>query len=184
MNILILDGHPGGTEAASYKKYLSDLRRLLTDSGHDLTTLDLKKMDLRFCTGCWSCWWATPGECVLKDDGAAVCRKVIRSDLVLFASPMIQGFTSALLKKVQDRLIPLLHPYIELVEGESHHRKRYAVYPRIGLLLEQTEGADDEDVEITVDMFRRFALNFKSRLVLQAMMSSSAREVCDEINGL
>jgi multimeric flavodoxin WrbA len=30
-------------------------------------TLDLGKKAVKDCTGCWTCWWATPGRCAFKD---------------------------------------------------------------------------------------------------------------------
>ena len=56
----------------------------------------------------------TPGECAKRDDSEVVCRAVITSDLVVLASPLIMGFTSALLKRGIDQFIPLIHPYIEI----------------------------------------------------------------------
>jgi multimeric flavodoxin WrbA len=181
MKILILDGNPTEIDE-DYNKYLAKVTEHLTAKGHTVKTMILRKMSIRFCTGCWSCWWATPGECVFKDESHAVCREYINSDFILFASPMIMGFISALTKKTQDKLIPLVHPYIEFVQGECHHLKRYDVYPKIGLLLGKTPGTEEEDVEITVDLFKRFALNLKSELILATLTTQSAREVSDAID--
>jgi len=30
-------------------------------------TLDLTQIEVKNCTGCWSCWWKTPGICINKD---------------------------------------------------------------------------------------------------------------------
>jgi multimeric flavodoxin WrbA len=183
MKTLILDGNPSETDD-NYNLYLAEIAEHLRKKGHTVRTLTLREMSIRFCTGCWSCWWATPGECVFKDESHTVCREYINSDFVLFASPMIMGFASALIKKTQDKLIPLVHPYIDFVRGECHHRKRYDVYPKLGLLLEKTSGTDEEDIEITVDMFKRFALNLRSELALAALMTQSAQEVSDAIDGI
>jgi multimeric flavodoxin WrbA len=181
MTILILDGHPMETDE-DFNRYLDEITEHLTAKGHAVKRMTLRNLSIRFCTGCWSCWWATPGECVFKDESHSVCREYINSDFVLFASPMIMGFASALTKKTQDKLIPLIHPYFEFVQGEYHHLKRYDVYPKIGLLLEKTPGNDKEDIEITVDLYKRFALNLKSELALAAQMTQSAQEVSDAID--
>lgn len=181
MKALILDGNPSEIDE-DYNQYLSEVTELLIKKGHTVKTLTLRKMSIRFCTGCWNCWWATPGECVFKDESHTVCREYIHSDFILFASPMIMGFASALTEKTKDKLIPLVHPYVEFVQGECHHLKRYDVYPKIGLLLEKTPGTDEEDIEITFDMFKRFALNLKSELVLSALTTQSAQEVSDAID--
>ena len=181
MKALILDGHPSAGKEA-YNRYISDVADALTEKGHTTKWLVLRDLSIRFCTGCWSCWWATPGECAFKDDSHTVCREYINADFVLFSSPVIMGFTSALMKKTQDKLIPLIHPYITLVNGECHHLKRYDVYPKIGILLHKTPGTDDEDIEITVDMFSRFALNLKSESVFSATTTQSVKEVSDAID--
>jgi hypothetical protein len=56
---------------------------------------------------------------------------------VLWAAPLKMGFPSSLLKMALDKHLPLIHPYMLVDHGEAHHRKRYAHYPRIGLLLEK-----------------------------------------------
>lgn len=50
------------------------------------------------------------------------------------------------------------------------------VYPAVGLLL-QRGSADDEDMEVCADIFRRFALNFKSRLAFARTTDCTPEEV-------
>jgi len=162
MTITILDGTPAesaGNMSVELKKLSTELEK-----NHSVNHFALTSMDLHFCTGCWSCWWKTPGRCAIRDDGEKIFRSVINSDLVIFASPLTAGFVSCHLKKIMDRLIVLLHPYIEIRNNESHHCKRYDRYPEIGLLFEKEADTDDEDLEILRDIFERFALNFHSRL--------------------
>ena len=117
-------------------------------------------MNLKYCTGCWSCWWRTPGLCAINDDGEEIFRSVINSDFVIFASPLKAGFTSSELKKITDRLVSLLHPYIKVKDGEFHHRKRYESYPDFGVIVLPEEDTDDEDLRIVSDIYDRLALNF------------------------
>ena len=143
MRILFLNGNPVDDDK-NFEGYLKELNKSLVSAQHQVKSLILRDMEIKYCTGCWSCWWGpTPGECVFKDDSHAVCREYINSDLVIFASPLIMGFTSALLKKVQDKLIPLLHPYIEFDQGECHHKKRYDCYPGLGLIIGKERLASD-----------------------------------------
>jgi len=181
MKICIIEGHPL-TEIGSYHQYLTELEKKLVEGGHSVKVLTIREMDIRFCTGCWTCWWETPGECVFNDESYTVCREYINSDFVLFASPLIMGFISALMKKVQDKLIPLVHPYITFIGGECHHEKRYDSYPKVGLLLHRDPTEDDEDIKITVDMFKRFALNLRSDFAFYALTTQTTKEVNDAIN--
>jgi hypothetical protein len=109
---------------------------------------------------------------------------VINSDFVLFASPVIMGFYSALLKKVTDKLIPLVHPYIVVDQGEAHHRARYDRHPLLGLLLEKGDDADEDDVKIVSDIHSRTALNLKTRLAFTRLTLDPIGEVAREINSL
>jgi len=153
----------------------------LANSGHDVAELTLRDMDVRGCSGCFGCWVKTPGECVQHDDGEKLCRAVINSDLVVFAAPMVMGYPSALVKRAAERLIPLLHPYIEIEGGEMHHRKRYERYPEVGLIVSAGEDTDAEDLAITRHLWERLARDFKSHLALFAVADRSSKEVADEL---
>jgi hypothetical protein len=183
MRIVILNGNPY-SQNLSFDEYLTKLVDTLQSSGHTVTLLQLRDMDIRYCTGCWGCWVKTPGECVARDDSAEVCRAAIRSDLVLHASPVTMGFYSALLKKTIDKMIPLIHPYTTVDQGEAHHRARYDRYPLFGFLLQRDDDTDDEDIHIIADVHSRTALNFKSRLTFTRTMDGPIEEVAREIDRL
>jgi len=121
---------------------------------------------------------------VVKDDTREIRRQYIHSDLVLFASPVIMGFTSALLKRVHERFLPLLHPYFELVDGEVHHLARYDKYPLMALLLEKGENTDEEDIKIISDIYIRDAINFKTSFCFTRFTSDPIEEVTNEINSI
>jgi multimeric flavodoxin WrbA len=131
---------------------------------HDVMSCNLSELNIRQCIGCWNCWCKTPGICVHKDEATQVMRSIIHADLVVFASPMMKGFTSSLLKRLQDRMIVLIHPYIEVIEDECHHRKRYAKHPDFALLIQKEADTDEEDMEITTTIYKRLALNFHCQL--------------------
>jgi hypothetical protein len=69
------------------------------------------------------------------------------------------GFTSALLKKTHEKLLPLVHPYLEFVQNEVRHLARYEKYPLMALLLEKGNDTDEEDIKIISDLYRRDAIN-------------------------
>jgi hypothetical protein len=183
MQIAILNGNPDPVGAA-FDRYLEDLSETLHARRHTVDLLPLRDMQIHYCTGCWGCWVKTPGRCVAQDDSDQVCRAVLHADLALWASPVMMGFYSALLKKTTDKLIPLIHPYIVVDQGEAHHRARYDRYPLFGLLLDKGADADQEDIDIISAVHARTALNLKSRLALTALTSHSVEEVADEIDRL
>ena len=183
MNIVILNGSPAPADD-ELDRYTKELETALGETGHCVRSFKLREMDIRHCTGCWSCWWATPGLCAQRDDMPDIYRAVMKSDLVVFASPVIMGFVSALLKRANERLIPLIHPYLQMAGGECHHRGRYDRYPHLGLLLRKGPDTDDEDIKIISDIYRREALNFRSAFRFTALTDQSVREVCRAITAL
>jgi multimeric flavodoxin WrbA len=178
MRITILNGEPD--PASGFQEDVLKMAKRLTASGHQVTTLELRELDLKGCSGCFGCWVKTPGQCVRCDDSETVCRAAIGADLLLLASPITMGFTTALLKRAVDQLIPLLHPYFVAEGGEVHHHARYAKYPELGLILGVGQDSDDEDVEITTAMWRRMARNFKSRLLFTAIMNHASNHTPEE----
>lgn len=175
MRITILNGDPQ-TGLSPLTTKLTLLAVTLSTSGHQVEIIQLNSLKLHYCIGCWTCWWKTPGRCVHHDDGEMVFRAVILSDFFIFASPLIAGFTSALLKTITDRLIVLLHPYIIIREGELHHRKRYDRYPDFGLLLAKEAETDDDDLRIVYEMYKRFALNFHANIRFMKLIDEEKTE--------
>jgi multimeric flavodoxin WrbA len=180
MKITILNGN-SDINNASFDNYLAQLSRLLEAGGHEVTHFSLRDMNINYCVGCFGCWVKTPGECIQKDDGELVLRAVINSDFLLWAAPMKMGFPDALLKKIMDRSIPLVHPYFEVVNDEAHHRARYVHYPLPGLLLEKEADTTDAEAHIAIDTFSRTALNLKSRLTLAAFTDQPVEQVARAI---
>ena len=165
-----------------FSNYINELKSEL-EKENTINFFPLDKMDLKFCSGCWSCWWKTPGKCIFHDDAEHIFKAIINADFVIFASPLIAGFVSSTLKKITDRLVVLLHPYVQFIQGESHHKKRYDNYPSFGLLLKKEADTDEEDIQIIKDIYDRFALNFHStQRYLKFIENDSIEYVASETN--
>ncbi len=180
MKITILNGNPGadlGLSSPGFDEYLAALKGELEAGSHSVTLLNLRDLDLKHCVGCWNCWVKTPGECTTRDDGPRMRRTILGADFVLHASPLIMGYPSALSKKALDKSIPLIHPYMAIVNGEFHHRARYERYPRLGLLVQKEANTEEADLRITADLFARTALNMKTGLAFARDTSASVEEV-------
>jgi multimeric flavodoxin WrbA len=161
MKITLINGNP---KTSPFDDYLAQLKSILETSGHSVVQIDLRDLHLRYCVGCFGCWVKTPSVCVSRDASLDMGRAIMQSDFTLWAAPLKMGFPSELLKRANDKHLPLIHPYIEVDRGEAHHIKRYARYPRVGLLLEKENGTDERDLQIVTDIYCRTALNFKTRL--------------------
>lgn len=177
MRVLILNGNPN---PSGFDESVLSLAEAFRGRGCDAEIETLRDRDIRLCVGCWACWWKTPGLCAHRDAMDEILPKLAESDLVVWASPLVMGAVSHLLKTAQDRFIPLIHPYIELYKGECHHRHRYAHNPDMALYVET--GPDDgaEDIAIARSFFERFALNAKTKLRFVATAERPVEEACDE----
>jgi hypothetical protein len=182
MELLILNGNPDPSNKA-WEEYLEAFAKAAKKTGADAHIRILRDMNIRYCTGCWSCWWATPGLCAHRDDMAQMYPKLLAADLVVWASPLVLGSVSALMKKTQDRFIPLIHPYIQLVHGESHHRRRYPKDFDMGLIVETGPEDTDEDIAIVRYQHERLALNGRGRLRLFTTTARRAEEAAHEAIG-
>lgn len=178
MYITIIDGSP---ITYNHQNYTVTLSNSMISQGHQVKLIKTAEHKINYCTGCWTCWWKTPGECIHKDEMPLIYRNYLKSDLVLHFSPLEMGFISSKLKTVNDRTVPLVHPYVTLVEGESHHEKRYEKYPFLGLIIDPTT-ADEEDLQITKDLYSRMALNFKTELKIFTTIHKPMEELINEIN--
>jgi multimeric flavodoxin WrbA len=178
MKITILNGNPQRTP---FDTYLGRLAHELESTGHTVTQLDLRDLPLRYCIGCWGCWVKTPGECLSRDASLEMGRAVINADFVLWAAPLKMGFPSELLKRANDKHLPLIHPYMEVDQGEAHHLRRYPRSPRLGLLLEKEASTDERDLKIVAGIYCRTALNLKTRLEFSLTTETPAEDIARRI---
>lgn len=181
MKFLIVNGNPS-VEDKTMDGYIEGLADKMKTAGHDVQVMVLKNMKINPCLGCFDCWVKTPGLCSIKDDAREVARNYIASDHVIFCSPLIMGFVSSLLKNTMDRNLPLIHPHLEDLNGEIHHKKRYDQYPVISFLLEKETATDDEDMAIATEIFRREAINVRTRLGFVRFTESPVEEVLNAID--
>ena len=178
MKVMILDGNPD-VERIPFTFMVAGIARAAVAAGHEVETVLLREMDVHPCTGCFSCWLRTPGVCVFDDDHVGILRSFLHTDVVLFASPLVAGFYTALLKTTIDRVIPLVLPYIEFEKGECCHPCRYGrPMPAMGFLYDPEEETDQDDVRIVTDSFERFARNGRTRLLFSRPLSDDPQEVC------
>ena len=179
MKVLILNGSNG---SSGLNSALEELKAGMKKKNIEISELKLNGMKYSPCRGCFNCWVKTPGSCVFRDDGDIICREFITSDMVIAAAPLVLGYPAASVKNALDRAIPLVHPYLEEVDGEAHHMKRYNRYPAMALLLEKEPDTDADDMDIVKDIFTRAAINLRSSLKFIKYTDENIMGVLDEIN--
>ena len=177
MRIAIFDGAeaPNPMDA-----WIGAVAQGLVARGHEVEHFKLRERNVRQCKGCFACWVKTPGRCDIGDGADELVRALLASELLVIASPTSMGMTTALSRRVSERMIPILHPYFEVVGGEIHHRARYARSPRVALLY-GAEGCDAEDADLLVLLYRRLAINMRSTLALATSTARAPEEVSDAL---
>lgn len=161
MKVLILNGNPkeGYAEFDSYLNIFSDTLEI---KNNQAKVIMLRSMELHDCIGCYSCWLKTPGICCFKDGMEDILKEFLSADIVVLASPIIMSFVSSLLKRVNDRLLPLGHPFLMLNEDRMVHVPRYSHYPKIALLLDSPEESSDTSSELIKKVYENSSRGLKA----------------------
>jgi len=96
----------------------------MRNAGADIELLYTKKLRIKPCLGCFSCWVKTPGICVQKDDMQTILPKMHEAGIWVFATPLyVDGMTGPM-KNLIDRMIPSVEPFFELRDGHCRHPSR------------------------------------------------------------
>jgi hypothetical protein len=67
--------------------------------------------DVAPCEGCLDCLFKTPGRCSIIDGMENVYNKFETADLIILVTPLFHGGMTSTLKKVLDRLGPVMEPF-------------------------------------------------------------------------
>lgn len=99
MNIIVLMGSPNrkGSTGILVENFIKGA----SESGHSCEVIDVCHADIHPCTGCVACGYE--GPCVQKDDVDAIRKKLLNSDMIVFATPLYYYGMTAQLKTVVDR---------------------------------------------------------------------------------
>ena len=100
-----------------------------------------------------------------------MAKAIVRSDLVVYLTPILFGGYSHELKKALDRSIPIISPMFRRVHGEVHHKKRYARYARV-LALGWVEKLTIEEDALFQSVVQRNAINMHAPKALSDVFES------------
>lgn len=97
------------------------------NAGKDLEWIDLSKLQIANCVGCFGCWTKTPGKCVIRDDGVKVYPRIAASEKLMYVSRIRYGGYDTPMKTMLERAIPVQQAFIRLYQGETHHVQRNVI---------------------------------------------------------
>ena len=142
--------------------------------------IDLSKLRISNCIGCFGCWTKTPGKCVIRDDAVKVYPIIAKSDKVIYVSKVKYGSYDTVMKTMLERAIPIQQAFIRLLNGEAHHVQRDVAMK--DAIIIAYGNIEDEEKEIFKRLVERNShnMNFKSfnvifvDLTLKSMVKSLA----------
>ncbi|MCR5807046.1 MAG: flavodoxin family protein [Oscillospiraceae bacterium] len=128
MKILIINGSPKGKRSNSLRLAEAFVKGMGTKVSTDVQTVELSSMNINGCKGCFGCWKATPGKCVIKDDMPLIIEKLIEADVIVYSFPLYYFSVPGILKNMIDRQLPMVLPFMaERTDGvgSGSHPGRY-----------------------------------------------------------
>lgn len=97
--------------------------------------INIEKMDIRSCRGCFSCWRSTPGKCCIPDEMQSVLEKMLWADLTIWSFPLYYFSMPGKMKTVMDRRLPLSLPFMIPDEQGGGHPSRYDMKEKKTVLI-------------------------------------------------
>lgn len=119
--ILLLDGSPRGTKSNTMPVTRAFLDGICETAPQPVTTLEIRQLQIEPCRGCFGCWKATPGQCVIHDDMQQVMEAMHQSQIILVSFPVYYYGLPGPVKTLLDRTLPVMLPYNG---GPTLHRVR------------------------------------------------------------
>lgn len=134
MKILAINGSPKGTKSNT-DIILQPFLQGAVQAGAYPETVYLSNCTINPCSGCMSCWFNTPGECIHKDDMSQLLEKLQSSDLIVYASPLYTYTVTGLMKNFMDRCLPVVTPEALKEFGKHSDPSKIGLWPKKVILI-------------------------------------------------
>lgn len=141
MNVFLINGSPKGERSNTLrltKAFIKGLSSGLGERECQVEQVNVHALNVQPCRGCFACWKATPGTCVIRDDMACVIEKILWADLILFSFPLYYFGIPGPLKNLVDRQLPMVLPFMEDRTdgvGSGSHPARYDMSGKRWILI-------------------------------------------------
>ncbi len=123
-SILLLNGSPRGAGSNTLIAAQALVDGIRERTGGELRVLETESLRVTPCRGCFGCWDATPGRCVLRDGMDAVYEAAAEAEIIVVSFPVYFFGMPGPVKTVTDRMLPFMRAYDG---GAVLHRVRPAM---------------------------------------------------------
>jgi len=125
MKILSINSSPRTEGQSKTELMLNHLVEGMQEAGAEVEVVNLREKKIKYCIGCFTCWTKTPGKCIHKDDMTKdLFPKWLKSDLVVYATPLYHYTMNAEMKAFIERTLPVLEPFFEQHDNRTVHPLR------------------------------------------------------------
>lgn len=99
-NVIIISSSPrvGGNSETLAKEFEKGAK----DAGHNVEFVSLREMNLKYCMACYNC--TATGKCIHNDGMNELCTRILKANVLVFATPVYFYSMSGWLKVFFDRL--------------------------------------------------------------------------------
>ncbi|MFW9968474.1 MAG: flavodoxin family protein [Candidatus Thorarchaeota archaeon] len=164
MQVLVINGSPRGERGAT-ASVLKPFIEGMEGAGAKVELVNLPRLKINPCRGCFDCWWKTPGICVQNDDMKNMLPKLADADLTVYATPVYVDGMTGQLKTFMDRSIPLLEGKWELRENHCRHPLREGTKPSKIVLVSVSGFTELDNFDPLVTHMKAAALNMGREFV-------------------
>jgi len=182
--IVVFDGGPRTIKFSKTSFMVNNFIEGAKEAGASVEYFKLKDYDIHDCSGCYTCWTKTPGECIYKDDMTMLRKKYREADLVVFASPLYIFNVTGILKRFMDRLLPVMQPYMLLDEqGYVTHPDRYPELGEQGFVVFSASGFPDleNNFDGLIGMFKMWDLHSENMHMVGEFYLTAAETIVQSV---
>ena len=167
MNAILLDGSQTNDNTGG--RVRAALEAELKTRGWDVEHIVLCEKKIGNCAGDFFCWVRTPGVCNVDDDNRAIAVAIVASDLMVYLTPVTFGGYASTLKSMVDHQVQNVKPFFAMVEGETHHVKRYKKNPDL-LVVGWLDAPDTHSETVFRHLVQRNAINWHAKTYVSGVV--------------
>ena len=166
MKIVIVNSSPK-TDRSNTHVMVEAFSRGAMAAGAEVENIFLANYNIKPCLGCFSCWFKTPGKCVLNDDAEMILNRMSDAELLICATPLYADNVSGIMKLLMDRMIIKSSPLIEIDKnGESRHVVKNSKLTKIGV-ISNCGFPEQDQFQVLQLLFQRLARNMNAELAVE-----------------
>jgi multimeric flavodoxin WrbA len=146
------------TDKGYTEQILTSFLEGIKEAGASVEKVYSTRLSIKPCTGTFSCWYKTPGQCIYKDDMQEIYPKLKDADILVLATPVYIPLPGAMQDFI-NRLCPLIEPLLSTVDGRTRARFRDDVKISKFVLLSASGWWEKGNFDTLLSIVRELALN-------------------------